>query len=139
MTSFTFPPRVFVDSSAIYATVGRRDPNHSRARILDQALRQSDVELITTNFIVAEAHALILGRMNRTIALETLRRIDQGGLSVIRIEEEDELAARLIVERYTDKNFSLVDAMSFVVMDALGLRTAFAFDVNFRQYGFATL
>jgi len=97
------------------------------------------VELITTNFIVAESHALILGRENRALALDTLRRIDSGALSVIRIEEDDEAAARKVIERYSDKKFSLVDAMSFVVMDALGLRTAFAFDVNFRQYGFETL
>lgn len=139
MTSSTFPRRVFVDSSAIYASVGRRDPNYSRASSLDQALRRSNIELITTNFVVAESHALILGRENRVLALQTLRLIDQGGLSVIRIEEEDELAARSVIERYTDKDFSLVDATSFVIMDALGIRTAFAFDVNFRQYGFETL
>jgi uncharacterized protein len=139
VTSFRFPRRVFVDSSAIYASVGRRDPNHEYASAVDRELRRSNVELITTNFIVAEAHALILGRENRVLALDTLRRIDRGGLAVIRIEVEEELAARSIIERYTDKDFSLVDATSFVIMDALGLRTAFAFDVNFRQYGFETL
>ena len=58
---------------------------------------------------------------------------------LIRIDEEDEAAARSIIERYSDKDFSLVDATSFVIMDALGIRTAFAFDINFRQYGFTTL
>ena len=139
MTLSHLPSKVFIDSSAIYASVGRRDPNYEYAQSVDRELRRAGVELVTSNFVVAEAHALILGRENRTLALNTLRAIDGGGLSVVRVDEDDEVSARMLIERYTDKNFSLVDATSFVIMDALGISTAFAFDVNFRQYGFATL
>ena len=139
MTLPSLAAQIFLDSSAIYAEVGWRDPNHLRARSIERQLRRANVELVTSNFVVAEAHALILGRENRALALSTLHYLDSGGVSVIRIDEEDELAARRILERYSDKDFSLVDATSFVVMDALSIRTAFAFDENFRQYGFVTL
>jgi uncharacterized protein len=49
---------------------------------------------------------------------------------------EDEASARATIYRYTDKTFSLTDAISFVVMERLGITTPFTFDDDFRQYGF---
>jgi predicted nucleic acid-binding protein len=37
--------------------------------------------------------------------------------------------------RHADKDWSLCDAISFVVMDARRIGTAFSFDRHFRQYG----
>ncbi len=48
----------------------------------------------------------------------------------------DEAFARAIIYRYTDKTFSLTDAISFAVMERLGIATPFTFDSDFRQYGF---
>jgi predicted nucleic acid-binding protein len=55
------------------------------------------------------------------------------------VTPDDEAAAREIVRKYTDKTFSYTDATSFAVMERLGLRTAFAFDPHFRQYGFQVM
>jgi predicted nucleic acid-binding protein len=93
-------------------------------------------QLHTTNFVVAETHALILARAGRDAALRALHRIDQSAQITIRIEEPDERRARAILERYHDKSFSLTDATSFVVMDRLGINQAFTFDRHFLQYGF---
>lgn len=38
-----------------------------------------------------------------------------------------------------DKDFSFTDATTFSVMDRLEIGTAFSFDHNFIQYGFATM
>ena len=56
--------------------------------------------------------------------------------SIERVSAEDEAAARQIIARYTDKTFSYTDATSWAVMTRLRIRTAFAFDPHFRQYGF---
>lgn len=40
------------------------------------------------------------------------------------------------VTTQTDKSYSYTDATSFAIMGRLGLRTAFAFDPHFRQFGF---
>jgi uncharacterized protein len=57
-------------------------------------------------------------------------------VAVERVTEGDELRAKAILLRYTDKDFSYVDATSFAVMERFGLQTAFTFDEHFVQYGF---
>jgi predicted nucleic acid-binding protein len=94
---------------------------------------------VVTNYVVAEAHGLAVGRIGRDFALELLRRLDGPTFAVVRVDVPDELAARRLIERYADKSFSLVDAMSFVVMNEMRITTAFAFDDHFAQYGFTTL
>ncbi len=58
---------------------------------------------------------------------------------VERITPEDEEKAGEIIRRYTYKSFSYTDATSFVVMERLGIKEAFAFDPHFRQYGLKLL
>ena len=41
--------------------------------------------------------------------------------------------------QYQDKDFPLVDAISFSVMERLGISVAFAFDQHFTQYGWTAL
>ena len=85
-----------------------------------------------TNFIVAESHALSLARLGARLARNWLL---SNIWAVERVAADDEAIARDIIWKYTDKTFSYTDATSFAVMDRLGLRTAFAFDPHFRQYG----
>jgi predicted nucleic acid-binding protein len=58
---------------------------------------------------------------------------------VVRAEATDEAAARSIIYRYADKDFSLTDAISFAIMARLGLSQAFTFDKHFEQYGWRVL
>jgi len=48
------------------------------------------------------------------------------------VSEEDENKAWQIILRYQDKDFSYVDATSFIVLERLGIRDAF--DEHFEQY-----
>ena len=83
---------------------------------------------------------LILIRRGRDRAWQFLRSLYAGRTNVIRVEEGDERRARSIVETYQDKDFSYCDAISFAVMERLGISEAISFDEHFRQYGkFITL
>jgi predicted nucleic acid-binding protein len=128
--------RVLVDTSAVYALVDRSDANHAAARTILASLRLRGVEPLLTNFIVAESHALLLSRLNPGLAREWLTR---SRWPIERVTDGDETRARAVIVRYTDKAFSYTDATSFAVMERRSLRTAFAFDPHFRQYGFAVL
>ena len=125
--------RVLVDTSAVYALLDRDDRCHDAARQALESLRKRRTEPLLTNFIVAECHALSLSRLGADIARKWLL----GNIwPVERVNVEDETKARVIIEQYTDKTSSYTDATSFAVMDRLGIKTAFAFDPHFRQYGF---
>ena len=52
-------------------------------------------------------------------------------------ELEDE--AEGILKRYSDQDFSFVDAVSFAVMKHEGIEEAFAFDRHFLTMGFRTI
>jgi len=56
-----------------------------------------------------------------------------------RITEEDEGKAVALVRDHDDKTYSLCDALSFTVMERLGIREAIAFDSDFRSYGRFTI
>ncbi len=62
--------------------------------------------------------------------------MDSSGIRSVWPTVEDEAAARAIIYRYEDKEFSLTDALSFAVMDRLHMSTAFTFDRDFERYGF---
>jgi predicted nucleic acid-binding protein len=58
-----------------------------------------------------------------------------GGCHVEHIRRRDEVAAVSILRGHDDKTYSYCDALSFAVMERLGIREAIAFDRHFREYG----
>jgi uncharacterized protein len=131
---------LFVDTSALFALLDERDPNHVLARAVLQRAYTERSGLITTNFIVAEAHALMLARRGRARAAGLLHEITRGpSMLVVRASEDDEDAAQAIIYLYDDKDFSLTDAISFAVMRRLGIVTAFTLDRDFARFGFASV
>jgi predicted nucleic acid-binding protein len=64
---------------------------------------------------------------------------DSRGTLIVRAEATDEVAARSIIYRHADKDFSLTGAISFAIMARLGLSQAFTFDKHFERYGWRVL
>jgi predicted nucleic acid-binding protein len=133
------PRRVFLDSSCFLALVNPQDVFHPVARALGRQLQEEGWLTFTTNFVVAEAHALFLIRLNRSRATEFLRQIHQSSTTIIRVRADDEERARAIIFQYDDKDFSLTDATSFVIMERLRIPYVFTFDRHFAQYGLTVL
>ena len=93
--------------------------------------------LFTTNAVVIETYALLLNRMRqgRRKAIGFLEALASSKVQVERCTEEDEVAAISLVRAHTDKSYSLCDALSFVVMERLGVTEAISYDADFRSYG----
>ena len=127
--------QVFVDTSAFFAISNRRESSHEDATSTLQQLIQARSRLVTTNFIVAELHALLLARGNRAVALAALDLYDDQTITIVRVSEADEIEARTIIQQYDDKDFSLTDATCLAIMRRLAIPRAFTLDHNFRQYG----
>jgi predicted nucleic acid-binding protein len=128
--------RVFVDSSAYLALLDATDEHHEQAQAIVGALADTHYRQFTTNVVVIEAHALILAELGIFRASQFLRGIDASHTVVVRVRQADEERAKQIIFRYADRDFSFTDALSFAIMERLGIRVAFAFDRHFAQYGF---
>ena len=131
--------RVLIDSAAYYALADEDAVEHARSVAVIEQLAFEHRPLVTTNFIVAETHALVLRRLGRDMAAGVLRRIDRSNTTIIRVKWADEQRAREIIWAHDDKDYSLTDATSFAVMERFGITTAFTFDRHFAQFGFVTL
>jgi predicted nucleic acid-binding protein len=122
---------VLWDSSAVLALLDLDDANHARAAEIAGDLAASGRPSFITNYIEAEAHALLLRRLGRWLAREWLLT---GGLPVARALPAEEERAKEILARHADKDWSLCDAVSFAVAEAQGA-AAFTFDRHFLQWG----
>jgi uncharacterized protein len=130
------PRRVLVDTSAYYAMADADESRHREASQVWQQLALEGWYTFTTNFVVAEAHALLLVRLGYHYATRFLQQFENSATTVVRVSLADETRARQIVYQYRDKRFSLTDATCFAVMERLRIGAAFTFDHNFAQYGY---
>jgi uncharacterized protein len=123
---------VLWDSSAILALLDADDADHASAVSIARQIASEKRPSFVTNYIEAEAHALLLRKLGRAIAREWLLT---GGLTVVRALPEEEERAKAILARYADKDWTLCDAVSFALLEARRIRRAFTFDRHFQQYG----
>ncbi len=128
---------LFVDTSAWYPLADAGHPDH---RAVAEALREriaAGARIVTTNVVVAETQALLLRRADRAVALAFLDAVHQ---PPNRVEYASparvEAATDQWLRRYPDQRFSLTDAISFVVMEELGIREALTLDRHFATAGF---
>jgi predicted nucleic acid-binding protein len=120
---------IFVDTGAWYASVVRNDRHHASAAGWIAANRQT---LVTTDYVIAETVTLLRARGERRFAIQVGER---RGARVHFLAEDELLLAWNVFRRFTDKDWSFTDCTSKVVMERLGITTAFAFDQHFRQFG----
>jgi len=123
---------VLWDSSAILALLDADDADHTRAVAVAHEIAFEGRPSFITNYIEAEAHALLVRKLGRVIARQWLLT---GGLPVVRVLPAEEQRAKEIVARHIDKDWTLCDAMSFAVIEARRVSRVFTFDHHFRPYG----
>jgi len=128
---------VFVDTSALYALFAKRDRNHARARDSLLELRNERASLLTSTTVLTESYVLVHARTGREGLLRFRRAIARSQwLRAVDVSSAWETEAWDLLEAQIDKDYSFVDATSFVLMSALEVRRAFSFDIHFAQAGF---
>lgn len=123
---------VLWDSSAVLALLDADDADHDTAARVAGEIAKEERPCFVTNYIEVEAHALLLRKLGRALALDWLL---SGGLPVVRVSPQEEQRAKELLERYNDKNWSLCDSISFAVIDSRRIGAAFSFDRHFLQFG----
>lgn len=129
---------IFVDTSFWVALRNRRDGHHQEASQLLDAHR--DVQLATTNHVQGETWTYLRRRAGHRAAAGFLDVLEQSPrISVLLVSEEAESRALAWLRQHDEREYSFVDATSFVAMRSLRIRQAFAFDGDFTAAGFAEL
>ena len=133
---------LFVDTSGWTDPVLGNTPDHEAMEAFYKEAVASGRPLVTTSYILAELLALLTSRScaTRSQILSLIRAIKHlPQLRIVHVSEAMEEAAWNMLEQYDDKDWSLVDAASFVLMQQYGIREAFTSDHHFTQAGLSRL
>jgi uncharacterized protein len=127
------PTLIFVDTSAWYALLDRKDRNHSHAVRFAEESRDL---LLTSTYILDETVTLVRRHLGHAMAVRFGDRLWNEEIArLVRVSPEEEVRAWTIFARHTDTGFSYTDCTSFALMERLQIDAAFAFDSHFAQYG----
>lgn len=129
--------QTFADTFYLLAMINPRDSAHPSALAAGDSLSG---RLVTTEFILLEVADALAAASEREKFISMLDRI-RANPTIIVVPASSKLLARgleLYRER-PDKDWSLTDCISFVVMTQRGITEALTGDHHFRQAGFMPL
>ena len=128
---------IFIDTGAFLARYIERDQYHDAATDHWQVLQNDRRQCFTSNFVLDETITLLARRPTYEFAAERARNLfESTSLSILRPDENDELAALELFQKYADQSISFTDCVSFVLMGKQKLGCAFTFDRHFKIAGF---
>lgn len=129
--------RTFADTSFYVALLNPADSLHAVA--VDRARRLGQ-EIVTTEFVLLEL-ANFVSRATQRDAFVRLMGLLRDNPRTLLVESSHELfaAGYELFRARGDKDWSLTDCTSFVVMDRLQLTDALTADRHFEQAGFQAL
>jgi uncharacterized protein len=132
---------IFVDTSAWLALADASDRNHKSALAVSRRLGSGEHgKQVTTNYVMAETITLIRRRVGLSEALQLDEAIASGkAVQLMWIDSASHRAAVQLMSTSKDKDWSVTDCSSFIVMGALGIKNAFAYDADFSQAGFSVV
>ena len=134
------PNAAFGDTSFFFALAAKRDRSHELALKAFQKLVRANRQIVTTDYILDEALTLTKARINSSIALQLLDRIERSPATVIEwISWERFEGAKSFFRKHADHGYSFTDCTSFILMRELGLEQALSTDQHFKEAGFRLL
>ena len=128
---------VFADTFFFFAILNRADPLHQRATTYS---RNTRLLRITTDWVITELADGLSRATERERFLDLYRHIQLSpAVRVVPASRPLLEAAIALYASRTDKDWTLTDCVSFVVMRDEGLTQALTADHHFEQAGFSAL
>jgi predicted nucleic acid-binding protein len=129
--------RLLVDTSFVIALISTRDQYHSQAIQLSRTYER--FPLVTTDAVLLEV-GNTFARTRRNEASEAIERfLSSDEVQVVPLDRELFLKGLDLYKKRQDKEWSLVDCISFVVTEQEAITTALASDKHFAQAGYTAL
>ena len=136
-------PKVFTDTSALYALADKRDQNHEESKVLYEKLLSKKATFLIADYIIAECATLIRRRLGYSKSVDFINLVEEGealGLfEIVFVERVIFKEAEQIFRDMQSGKLSLVDAISFATMQHKKVSKYFAFDKHFDEVGFKNI
>ena len=130
----------FADTSFWMALSRKRDQYHRRAVVWNEFVVRSKSALVTTEAVLWEWLNALSDASTRGVAAEGYRRTHADArIIVMSFQPELINSAMELYQARSDRNWSLTDCLSFVVMERRHLPEALTTDRHFEQAGLKPL
>lgn len=131
---------VLVDTSFAIALSSKTDQNHSKAVQLADQLETTKTRLVITQPILLEIGNSLAKQRYRTAAIQPLESLEADpNVEIVQLTSALYVDAFSLFKSRRDKEWGLVDCISFVVMQQRGIQAALTTDEHFSQAGFRAL
>ena len=128
---------VFLDTGYFLALELSNDQNHQKAIRHWKTVVDSLPPLVTTSYVFDEVVTFFNSRGHHEKAIEVGGYLLRSpSVQFIHVDEKLFFQGWSYFKQHQDKEYSLTDCLSFVVMHNFGIKTAYAFDRHFEQAGF---
>jgi predicted nucleic acid-binding protein len=111
----------------------RSDRHHEAAVDLARRIAAAKIQVLTSDYVVAETYSLIMYKLGHAAARTWLSRLD---LQIEFGNDADLDAAKLLLAAHRSMDLSLTDALSMAIMRRTGTDEVLGFDRHFSAVGF---
>lgn len=131
---------LFLDTSFAIALSSVTDQNHVRAVELAHQIEINKTHLVTTQAILLEIGNALSKQKYRVAAIQLLESLEADpSVEVVLLTNSLYRLAFNLFKQREDKEWGLVDCISFIVMQDRGITDALTADTHFQQVGFRAL
>lgn len=131
---------VFLDTSYAIALSSETDEHHQKAFALSEELEKNKTKIITTRAVLLEVGNFLSKVRYRQAAVALLESFEfDKNVKIIEISKDLYEKAFKLFKSRNDKDWGLIDCLSFAVMKEGNLTDALTADEHFRQAGFKIL
>lgn len=132
--------KVFLDTSYAVALATPEDHHHRQALALAQDLRSRGTRMVTTRAVLLEIGNSLARRRLRAAGVDLLEFAeDDPKVEIVPLSEDLYRRGLELFRQRRDKEWGLVDCVSFVVMQDYRLQETLTTDEHFEQAGFRAL
>ncbi|MEE8481514.1 MAG: PIN domain-containing protein [Desulfobacterales bacterium] len=127
--------RIFADTAGLFALLAKNDYMHIRAKQNFAYFAQHRAQLVTSSFVLIETTALLQRRVGLAAVHDFQSKIIPL-LEIIWVNGDWYTRAIRRLFALNNRNISLVDCLSFEIMESEEITTVFSFDKHFAENGF---
>jgi predicted nucleic acid-binding protein len=131
---------VFLDTAYAIALAAPSDQLHPKASELASRMQADGTRLVTTRAVLLEIGNALAKLRYRPAAIQLLGALEADpSVNIVPLSEALYSEAFQLYHSRPDKEWGLIDCVSFVVMQQRGLTEALTADEHFEQAGFRAL